>query len=251
MSDGIRSFDDRRRAESFGSAAAAYDRWRPRYPEALIDALDVGPGSRVLDVGAGTGIASTQLAATGAEVLAVEPDEQMAEIARSTGLAVEVAPFERWDPAGRTFDVVTFAQSFHWVDPVPSLATIADILTPRGRLGLLWNRIRPVEPSLEELDAVHAELRGPDTAAVVGGTSQDQLLEMLSQSGFDVEERRAPVEMRYDAESYVEMLFTYSRQLILDADTRARLRARLTAIIGSAGVTAVNDAIALICTRRM
>jgi hypothetical protein len=34
----------------------------------------------------------------------VEVDERMADVARSYGIAVEVAAFERWDDAGRQFD---------------------------------------------------------------------------------------------------------------------------------------------------
>jgi len=58
---------DRRRAEAFGSAAEEYDRHRPRYPAALIAGL-VADDARVLDVGAGTGIASAQLVEAGADV---------------------------------------------------------------------------------------------------------------------------------------------------------------------------------------
>jgi 2-polyprenyl-3-methyl-5-hydroxy-6-metoxy-1,4-benzoquinol methylase len=69
---------DRRRAESFGAAADEYHRHRPRYPQPLIAGLINRAGTRTLDVGAGTGIAATQLAEAGADVLAVEPDPRMA-----------------------------------------------------------------------------------------------------------------------------------------------------------------------------
>jgi len=65
---------DRRRAESFGSAADQYDRHRPRYPRPLIAGLIAATGLRTLDVGSGTGIAATQLAEAGADVLAVCPN---------------------------------------------------------------------------------------------------------------------------------------------------------------------------------
>lgn len=104
---------DRRRAESFGAASADYDRYRPRYPHALVAGLIPAPGAAVLDVGAGTGISSVQLAAAGAAVLAVEPDTRMAAVARAKGVSVENATFEEWNATGRLFDLVVFAQSFH------------------------------------------------------------------------------------------------------------------------------------------
>ena len=53
-----------------------------------------------------------------ARVLGVKPDERMAELARQSGLEVEVTTFGNWDPAGRAFDMVIAAQAWHWIDPL-------------------------------------------------------------------------------------------------------------------------------------
>ena len=247
MTDDLSIVEQRRRAESFGSAAAAYDRWRPRYPESLIAALDVRSGCRALDVGAGTGIASVQLAHAGATVLAVEPDASMAAVARSKGIDVEVDSFERWDPAGRLFDLVTFAQSFHWVDPVSSLPRVIDVLAPRGRLALLWNRMSAVDPPQEAIESVHAEVRGHRHDPGGGESGERRVIELLSDTGFVVSVHSVRETVRYDADAYLEMVFTYSHQLVLDPDRRQRLRDRLRSVVDD-GVTIVNDAIALIGT---
>ena len=67
--------------QGFSSQADAYARGRPDYPEALDDwlkqALGLGPGRQVADVGAGTGKFTPRLVRTGAEVAAVEPVEAM------------------------------------------------------------------------------------------------------------------------------------------------------------------------------
>jgi SAM-dependent methyltransferase len=125
----------RRMAESFGGDAARYDRTRPPYPQALVDRiLAVGPGRDVLDVGAGTGIEARQFQAAGCVVLAVEPDPRMAEFARRSGVQVEVATFEAWEPAGRDFDAVVAGTAWHWVDPVIGTAKAARVLRPGGLL---------------------------------------------------------------------------------------------------------------------
>ena len=73
-------------AESFGAGADLYDRARPRYPDALIEAIvAVPPGRNFLDVGAGTGITARQFQAAGCQVLGVDVDERMAAFARGTG----------------------------------------------------------------------------------------------------------------------------------------------------------------------
>jgi SAM-dependent methyltransferase len=97
----------------------------------------------MLDVGCGTGVIGRQLQAMGCQVLGVDPDARMAEIARQSGLPVEVATFEAWDPAGRTFDAVVAAQSWHWVDQVAGTAKAAQVLRPRGLLAIVGHVFEP------------------------------------------------------------------------------------------------------------
>jgi SAM-dependent methyltransferase len=127
-------------AESFGAEAVRYDRTRPHYPQALADAVLAGlPGRRVLDVGIGTGISALPFLKAGAEIVGVEVDPRMAELARARQFAVEVSRFEDWEPAGRIFDAVIAGQTWHWIDPVVGAARAAGLLRPGGRLALFWN----------------------------------------------------------------------------------------------------------------
>ena len=143
-------------AESFGSDPARYDRARPGYPPELVERIVAGsPGRDVLDVGVGTGIVARQLVAAGCRVLGVDVDERMAAFARGTGLEVEVAPFEEWDPAGRTFDAVVAGQTWHWVDPVAGAAKAAAVLRPAGRFAAFWNAGQPPAALAEAFAAVY------------------------------------------------------------------------------------------------
>jgi SAM-dependent methyltransferase len=137
-------------AESFGTDAERYDRARPRYPEALISRVIAGsPGREILDIGCGTGIVSRQFQAAGCRVLGVDPDARMAGQARQSGVEVEVAKIEEWDPAGRLFDAAVAGQAWHWVDPVAGAAAAARALRAGGRLALFWNAFQP-PPELAE-----------------------------------------------------------------------------------------------------
>src|SRR4051794_24059455 len=134
----------RRMAESFGVDAQRYDQARPGYPDALVARIVAGsPGPDVLDVGCGTGIAARQFQAAGCAVLGVEPDARMADFARAHGLEVEVATFEAWESAGRRFDAVIAAQSWHWVDPVAGAVKAARVLRPDGRLAIFGHVFEP------------------------------------------------------------------------------------------------------------
>ncbi|MEU7888452.1 class I SAM-dependent methyltransferase [Microbispora bryophytorum] len=143
-------------AESFGVDAERYDRTRPPYPDAMVERIVTAcPGPDVLDVGCGTGIAARQFRAAGCTVLGVEPDARMADFARRAGFEVEVATFEAWDPAGRTFDAVVAGTAWHWIDPVAGAAKAAEALRPGGRLALFWHVFEPPAAVAEALAAVY------------------------------------------------------------------------------------------------
>jgi SAM-dependent methyltransferase len=241
---------DRRRAESFGAVADRYDRHRPRYPEELISGLVSHPGMRVLDVGAGTGIASMQLLEAGAEVLAVEPDPHMARVAAAKGLRVDVVPFEQWEPADRTFDLVVFAQSFHWVEPTAALRKVAQVLAPGGHAALLWNRITPVTPTRQQFGAAYAGLLDEWQRPSVDFEGGAELEALLDAARFVSAHRRYVERRHYRTEDWVDMVTTYSNVLTLEPSAQAELRARLQQCIGADGVDATNDALAVVCALR-
>ncbi|KAF4408505.1 class I SAM-dependent methyltransferase [Streptomyces lycii] len=146
----------RRMAESFGVDARRYDQARPGYPDALVARIVAGsPGTDVLDVGCGTGIAARQFQAAGGAVLGVEPDARMAGFARARGLEAEVASFEAWHPAGRTFDTVIAAQSWHWVDPDAGPVKAAQVLRPGGRLAIFGHVYEPPAEVAEPFAAAY------------------------------------------------------------------------------------------------
>jgi SAM-dependent methyltransferase len=150
-------------AESVGTDPQGYDAARPGYPEGLVARIVAGsPGRDVLDVGCGTGIAARQFQAAGCVVLGVEPDARMADFARARGLPVEVATFEDWEPAGRTFDAVIAAQSWHWVDPVAGAVKAAQVLRTGGRLAVFGHVFEP-PPEVAEPSAAAYRRAVPDS----------------------------------------------------------------------------------------
>ncbi|MFI1917637.1 class I SAM-dependent methyltransferase [Nocardia sp. NPDC020380] len=166
----------RQMAESFGVDSARYDRTRQPYPEALIKriaAASPGPGPEILDVGCGTGIAARQFRTEGCTVLGVEPDPRMADFARNTGIPVETATFETWDPATRTFDAVIAGTAWHWVDPDQGIPKLAKLLRPNGRFAAFWHIFEPPAAVQEVITAafrrVLADQTPPDATAVLRG----------------------------------------------------------------------------------
>jgi SAM-dependent methyltransferase len=131
----------------FDHVAHAYDAHRPDYPAELFDTLESALGqpllrARVLDVGAGTGIATRALAGRGANVVAVDPGPGVLALlaSRSTSRVSPVVGDGNALPLrSETFDLVTYAQSWHWTDPAHSAPEAARVLHDRGVLALFWN----------------------------------------------------------------------------------------------------------------
>jgi SAM-dependent methyltransferase len=135
------------------------------------------PGSDVLDVGVGTGIEARQFQAAGCRVLGVEPDARMADFARCSGVEVEEATFEAWDPAGRNFDAVVAGQAWHWVDPVAGAAKAADGIRQAGAFGdaeqwrFDWEQSYTRDEWLDQLPTfgLHTRLPPAKLQEVLGG----------------------------------------------------------------------------------
>lgn len=127
----------------FSERADAYARFRPDYPAAAIEAIFAAIGMehpRIADVGAGTGISARQLAARGARVIAVEPNDAMRQrIPLVHGIETAGAPAEQLPFADGSLDAVTAFQAFHWFDPEPALAEFQRVLRPGGVIALVWN----------------------------------------------------------------------------------------------------------------
>jgi SAM-dependent methyltransferase len=228
---------NRARAESFGGVAANYDRYRPGYPEPLIDdLLALGPND-VVDIGCGTGKAARQLAARGVSVLGVEIDPEMAAVARGHGLTVEVAAFEQWQPAGRTFDLLICGQAWHWIDPSVGPAKAAGLLRPGGVAALFWNHATDFEPDVRKvLDEVYRAY-APELLEV---SEQDRahreakpyLAELTASGAFaSIETKDYPLERSYTADEWVGTVGTHSDHLQLEPDRRAALADALRDVI--------------------
>jgi len=150
-------------AESFGVDAERYDRTRPRYPADMVARIvAASPGPEVVDVGCGTGTAARQFQEAGCTVLGVEPDVRMAEFARRSGVEVDVATFEDWDPAGRNFDAVIAGTAWHWVDPVAGAAKAARVLRPGGRLAPFHHVFQAPPEVTDALSTAHRQV-APDS----------------------------------------------------------------------------------------
>lgn len=131
---------------SFESRADEYRSARPPYPRELYEILErrcgLGPGTRVLEIGPGTGQATAELLARGAAVVAVEPGVRLAAhlVADLACDALQVVnePIETAPLPEAAFDIIASATAFHWVRPDVALPRLARALLPGGWLAVWW-----------------------------------------------------------------------------------------------------------------
>ena len=166
----------RRYGKVFDEIAAEYDRYRPAYPDELIDqacrVAGIGPGDRVLEVGCGSGQLTRGLVARGLHVTALEPGKNLMALARQNlEGAGEVeyvnAQFEDALLPREQFAAVFSASAFHWVDPKVSWQRAADVLVPGGTLALVQYCGIEEPRSKPDQEAALAAIRkvAPDVAA--------------------------------------------------------------------------------------
>jgi SAM-dependent methyltransferase len=241
----------------FDTVASLYDSRRPEFPpQVFAEAAAIAgltPGSRVLEVGPGTGQATLRLAELGLSVVALEPGEALADLAEERlrdypSVEVVRSRFEDWEPGSQRFDAVVSASSWHWIDPAVRWQKAHDLLVPSGWLVLVAHIVvrqpgeREVYGETADLHEAHASGHPswghpPTEEQIVteAGTASGNIVELERVLGravdaspteglFDVPVVRWFRQVQHlDARGYVELKRTMSVYGTLDPDTREPL----------------------------
>jgi SAM-dependent methyltransferase len=209
---------------SFGRVADTYHSVRPPYFPSLLDraqqALELQPSARVLDLAAGTGRLTHELAQRFAHVVAVEPDDDMrALIADGEVLAgsAEAIPLD-----DDSVDAVFVGEAFHWFDASAAIAEIARVLRTRGGLAIVWTHWWETEPPLPApaLDLLRepwerfANQRNPPWDEAFAGSPFEPL-----------RKERFEEEMTVDVDTLLALYSTTSSLAALPEEERAALLA--------------------------
>ncbi len=160
----------RKPTERFSDRVENYVRYRPGYPQALIDylieACRLDKGSCIADIGSGTGIFTRHLLDSHLSVIAVEPNPEMRNAAEK--LLSDYVSFqsisgtaEATELQSASIDLITVAQAFHWFDWGAAMAEFKRILNPEGMLALVWNRRDLCDPFQQDYEAMLRKL-APD-----------------------------------------------------------------------------------------
>ena len=235
-------------AVGFERAAEAYERGRAGYPaaavEAILDTTGAAPGVTLLELGAGTGKLTRELAGSGARVIALEPVAAMREWLARTAPTAELldAVAEAIPLADASVDAVIAAQAFHWFDPERAAAEIARVLRPGGAVALIWNRRDESQAWMRAWSRMLDPLAG-DAPRYKSG---------LWRRGFEAHPSFAPLELRTwphrgeeGRQVILDRVASMSFVAALDDTPRERLLAQIAALLDSHPDTRGRDDVAL------
>jgi SAM-dependent methyltransferase len=145
----LRMVENVANTDRFTGRVAEYERYRLRYPAAVIDILKARCGLErehlVADIGAGTGMLAELFLEHGNAVVAVEPNDEMRGACERLasvwpGLTVKKATAEATGLEDASVDFVAVGRAWHWFDREKAVAEFRRILRPGGWVALVSNR---------------------------------------------------------------------------------------------------------------
>ena len=230
-----------RHASSFGAAATAYAEHRPDYaPAAVRWALDLAPGPRVLDLGAGTGKLTGTLVKLGADVVAVEPDLAMrTELHRALPAVRALSGSAEAIPLpDASVDAVLAGNALHWFDMTVAGPEMARVLAPAGILAGLWNVLDDRVDWVAELARVSGSAAvGPRDTLSSWRAATTGLIARFDSS----EQAEFPHEQRRTADSLVATIATRAGMLVMPEAERAATLDQIRTFLASRPETASGE----------
>lgn len=251
----------------FDEIPTLYERYRPGYPslaiETLLELSRVPPGGDVIEIGPGTGQLTVPLAARGFVITAVEPGPRLAAfLARRLEPFLEAkvigSRFEDADIPACSFDLVTSATAFHWVDPDSRYELAARALRATGALALIRNdhvqghgNVRYYQRAAE-IYRRHAPMIGPPFEPPTEANVPGFRTEMTQSRVFNVvEERRFAWDQPYSTRTLIGLLRTYSNHRDLPGTVRAALFRDIRSLIDTElGGSFVDRYVTTVCVGR-
>ena len=231
-------------SEVFDLASDYYDKFRPSYPQELINCIITQTGidanSKILEIGAGSGKATELFVNKGFNMYCIEPGENLAAVALkklgSTNL-VEYCTcrLEDWNEKKEYFDLAISAQAFHWVPKPIGFLKCASTLKSKGFIGLFWNLYltynEPIDVELSETGMFLLQSEASCEERI-----KSHIEEIKSSDCFnDAVVYRFPWSQRYTTDEYIGFMKTCNGYLGASKNDRQSAEVKVREIINRYG----------------
>ena len=228
----------------FDDNAISYDKYRPKYPNELVEELielsQIKARDKILEIGCGTGQITIDFIKRGYEVIAIEKGESLSKIAENKikeyGIGQIInSTFEEWESIEK-FKLMISAQAFHWIDRERGIDKILKLLEENGSIGLIWNTDESQETEFwRQTNKVYDKYlpikKGQKGIGEVIDESWDYI-QTREELG-DFERKEYKWEKVYSKEEYLGLMSTFSPQMSMESIKRKKFFKEIESIIES------------------
>ncbi|GFP76488.1 class I SAM-dependent methyltransferase [Clostridium fungisolvens] len=250
---------------TFNEDASNYDKWRPTYCEELFEDIfrysEISKDKNALEVGIGTGQATTPFLNAGYNVTAVELGNNLAEFSREKfkeykNFKVYNTSFEEFQCEDNIIDILYSATAFHWIPESIGYPKILRLLKDNGTIALFWNKPSPAD----EEYSLHLEIQKiyekywPSTDKLLESNSEryKRISETIKTYGFrDLEMKLYHKTRKFSSEEYICLLNTYSDHRTMPEPSKQLFENEIKDIIKKNGnLFDIHDTIELYLARK-
>lgn len=250
---------------TFNEDAKNYDQWRPTYCKELFNDIiqyaELDKTKKAIEVGIGTGQATTPFLRTGCEVTAVELGESLAEYSKEKfkeyeNFSVCNTSFEDFKCEDGSIDLLYSATAFHWIPEDVSYPKVLRLLKDNGTIAVFWNKpfsAREDDVLHQKIKIIYEKYMPSDTEIIENDEERyKKISETIESYGFrDLEVKLYHQTRKFSAKDYICLLNTYSDHRSMSDATKALFQGEIeAAIMENGNVLTVYDTIDLYLARK-
>ena len=234
---------------SFNDDAVNYDKYRPKYPQALFDDVvsysKIKAGSKLIEIGIGTGQATLPFIQLGCRVTGIELGENLSAFVADkykeySNFNVVRADFMDFPIEENSCDLIYCATAFHWLPKEKAYKKIMNSLKKGGSIALFWNHPFPNRDNDESNAAnkkIYDKFRHSGKKQKEFGEEDCIIMaQELTRNGFENVEYKLYKRVRkLSADEYIHLLNTYSDHRALDPNTKEAFESEMRQAVNEAG----------------
>jgi len=234
----------RNQSKTFDLASDYYDKFRPSYPQELINCIvnetGIDTNSKILEIGAGSGKATELFVNKGFNMYCIEPGENLATVAMKRFESTSQVEYctcrlEDWEEKKEYFDLAISAQAFHWVPKPTGFTKCASALKSNGFIGLFWNLYltynEPIDVELNETGMFLLQSEASCEERIKSHIEEIKCSECFKEAIV----YRFPWSQRYTADEYIGFMKTCNGYLSSSENDRQVAEVKVREIINRYG----------------
>lgn len=251
---------------TFNEDAINYEKWRPTYCKKLFDDIiqysKLDKSKKVVEVGIGTGQATTPFLMTGCSLTAVEVGKNLADYSkekfkRHKNFNICNTSFEDFYCDDSSIDLLYSATAFHWIPEEIGYSKAFKLLKSGGTLALFWNKpfvAREDDILHRKIQSIYQKYKPLSSKLIENDTSRyAKISETIKLFGFkDLKVHLYHGIRKFNSSDYISLLNTYSGHRAMPEFTKQLFESEIEyAIIEYGNVLNVYDTIDLYLARKV